>query len=131
MRPFGFSTAPLSLLLFQGDPWLGGRLCQLPPCRHPAQKGSDSAKSPPWHSRFLQGNSTVHRHVALLRNTFLKEAPTPTFSSTARIPVSHLCHPGQNLCLSGIGLLPEAKSFSGNSSFLLHCLGTTAKALQT
>lgn len=124
MRAFGLSTAPLSLLLFQGEPWLGGRQCQLPPCRHTSQKGSGSAKSPSWSSRFLQGNSIVHKHAALLRNT-------PTFSCTACIPISHLCHLGQNLCLSGVGLLPKIKSFSGNFSFLLHCLRTTARALQT
>lgn len=61
----------------------------------------------------------------------LKEAPTPTFSYPAWIPIAHLCHPGQNLFLSGIDLLPKPKSFSGNFSFLLHCLGTTAKALKT
>lgn len=45
-------------------------------------------------------------------------------------PQSELCHPGQNLCWAGIGLLPETRNFSGNFSFPLHCLGSSAKAVQ-
>lgn len=89
--------------------------------QNPAQKVSGSAKSPPWHSRFLHG------HVALRRNTFLKEAPTPT-SSWFQYPISVIR--GKIFAWVELVCSQKPRAFLGISLFLLHCLGTTAKALQ-